>query len=72
MLAMPGLGILLMVTVAPALLVSAFHARRRQAHGRPMSGLARVGWFVFWIIFLPVLLAVPLFIAILVLCRVGG
>ncbi len=68
----PGLGILLIVTAAPALLVTEFHARRRWRRGRPMSGFERAGWFIFWIVFLPIVLAVALFITVLVLCGVGS
>ena len=68
----PGLGILLLVTAVPASLASEFHARRRLRHGRPMSELARAGWFLFWMIVLPFLLALALFIAVMVLCGGGG
>lgn len=68
----PGLGILLLVTAVPALLVTELHARRRWRRGLPMSGLERVGCIAFWIVFLPVVLAVTLFIAVCVLFVVGG
>ncbi len=68
----PGLGILLLVTAAPALLVTEFHARRRWQRGRPMTGVERTGWTLFWMVFLPIVLGLALFIAVLVLCGVAG
>ena len=68
----PGLGILLIVTAVPALLVTEFHARRRLRRGRPMYGFERIGWTLLWMVFLPILLSLALFIAVLVLCGVGG
>jgi len=68
----PGLGILLLVTAAPALLVTEFQARRCWNRGRPLSGFERAGWIMFWILMLPIVLSVALFIALLLLCGVGG
>ena len=68
----PGVGILLLVTVVPALLVTEFHARRRLRQGRPMNRFERAAWTMLWVVFLPIVLAVALFIAVLVLCGVGS
>jgi small-conductance mechanosensitive channel len=64
----PGLAIVLLATVVPALVVTEVKASRRRRRGEPMSGWERVAWILALTILIPILLIVALFAAFFTYC----
>jgi hypothetical protein len=66
--AAPGLGIMLMISVLPALLITEIRATRRLRRGLSMSGAERVFSIVWLAILLPFLLVASIVIALFCYC----
>ncbi len=66
----PGLSVLLLGSVLPALLVTELKARKRERRGEPMSAWDRVGSIIALTIVIPILVFGALFLALAVICLV--
>jgi hypothetical protein len=64
----PGLAVLLLVSVVPALLFTEVKARRRHRRGEPMSPAERAAWFLGMTFLIPIVLAMALFAALFLFC----
>jgi hypothetical protein len=64
----PGLTIILMISVVPALFFTELKARKRQSRGEPMSGWERAFWLLGLTILIPILTVVALVVALFTYC----
>ena len=64
----PGLAILLLISVVPALIITEIKAYRRRRRGEPMSGLDRLLWVLLLSILVPFLLIIALAVALFMYC----
>jgi hypothetical protein len=64
----PGLAVVLLVSVVPALAVTELKAYRRRRRGEPMSTGERVAWIFGLTILIPILLFVALVVALFMYC----
>jgi hypothetical protein len=64
----PGLSLVVLISVLPALIVTEIRASRRRRRNLPMSGMEKALWIMGLTILIPVLLMIALVIALFTYC----